>query len=86
MVMVAVMGHQRLGYSGGKLGLSSVDLDNEIGELCLFWTVERACVDLLNILGSKMETSGDFPMPTGGPTCDTLPGAYSRRTDEQTGP
>lgn len=66
-VMALVMGCQKLDYSETVLAVSSAGLGEEVWEPRLLWTLERAGVDLFNILGSNMAgVPLGTPMPPGG--------------------
>lgn len=81
MECVVVMGCQRVDDSEAVPTLFRAGLDHETWELCLFWMLGRARVDLFfNILGSKM---AGIPLGTSqclrvGTLCDRMPGAHSR--------
>ena len=86
-VMAVVTGCQRVDYPGSTLALSSAGLGDETWEPCLFWMLEKACVDLFNILGSKM---AGIPLGNSqglwvGALCDKIPGTHRQRSDEHTG-
>lgn len=79
MVTVVVTG-QRVGYPESTLALSSAGLGCETWEPCLFWMLEKACVDLLNILCSRWQGYlWGIPKPYGWTPCVTK---YQEPTDK----
>lgn len=87
VMVTAVVTGQRVGYPESTLALSSAGLGSETWEPCLFWMLEKACVDLLNIRGSKMAgiPLGNSQALGVDTLCDKIPGTHRQRSDEHIG-